>query len=204
MKKEVFDQRIYDRFSDGNWSHEYNFKEAKKQLEIEGFPTTLEFIREITKDEDSFRDYINDLQRQRLSGGFVPKGEREMVHQAFTDLYERLIKKIASLRSSLNSGLVIKAEGDTVVIDKTATDELMRKKATIEIDTKKGLEYYAKFISVINAHKELQAYEKANGMPDTIQLQFNDQTPFGFELNKEGTITEDTFANVMRYSLKKK
>jgi hypothetical protein len=204
MKKEVFDQRIYDRFSDGNWQREYDFEAAIKQLEIEGFPTALEFIREITKDDDSFKNHINELQRQRLSGGFVPKGEREMVHQAFSDLYERLAKKIASLRSSLNSGLVIKAEGDTVVIDKTATDELMRKKATIEIDTKKGLEYYAKFIAVIDAHKELREYEKANGMPDTIQLNFNDQTPFGFELNMGGTITEDTFANVMRYSLQKK
>ena len=204
MKKEVFDRRIYDRLHDGNWLHEYNFKDAIDQLEKEGFSATLEFVKQITKDEDSFKNHINELQRQRLSGGFIPKDEREMVHQAFTDLYERLVKKVASLRSSLNSGLVIKAEGDTVVIDKTATDELMRKKATIEIDTKKGLEYYAKFIAVIDAHKALRAYEKENKFPDTIQLHFNDQTPFGFELNRDGTITEDTFANVMRYSLQKK
>ena len=80
----------------------------------------------------------------------------------------------------------------------------MRKKSTIEIDTKKGLEYYARFIAVIDAHKALRAYEKENKFPDTIQLHFNDQTPFGFELNRDGTITEDTFANVMRYSLQKK
>lgn len=204
MKNEVFDQTIYDRFEDSIWSFEYSFKDAIEQLKKKGFPTTLEFVQKITKDDDSFRDYINDLQRQRLSGGFVPKGEREMVHQAFADLYSRLEKKISALRSSLNSGLILKQEGDTVAIDQKATEEVRKQKSTIQIDTKLGLEYYSKFIAVVDAHKQLREYEKANQLPESIKLQFFELTTFGWTLNQKGTITEDDFAHGLRYWLQKK
>jgi hypothetical protein len=72
-------------------------------LKKEGLPTTLEFIQKITSTDDAFKDFVNEQLKKRLSGGFVPIGERELVHQAFSDMYERLQKKISDLRNALNA-----------------------------------------------------------------------------------------------------
>lgn len=205
MKKEVFDYLIFDKLDDRSWWHKESFKDAVKQLKAEGLPTTKEFIDMITKDENSLKDFVNEEQRKRLSGGFVPIGERELVHQAFNDMYERLQKKISDLRNALNGSLVVKAVGDTVEIDEDAMEAKLRKAATIEIDAVKGEQYYQKFMEVVTAWQSLCEYEKKNGLPQIIRrLEFNDLIPFELPLNRDGIISEDTFAYALRNWLKKK
>lgn len=205
MEKEVFDRTIYDKLDDRSWWHREAFKDAVKQLQEEGLPTTLEFIQKITKDEDSLKNFINEEQRKRLSGGFVPNAERQFVHEAFVGLYERLQKKINDLRNALNGSLVIKADGDSVSIDEDAMEAKLRKAATIEIDATKGEAYYAKFMAVITAWQSLCEYEKKNGLPQIIRrLEFHDLIPFDFPLGRDGTISESTFAYALRNWLKKK
>ncbi|MDN5296366.1 MAG: hypothetical protein PWQ71_472 [Bacteroidota bacterium] len=205
MEKEVFDRTIYDKLDDRSWWHREAFKDAVKQLQEEGLPTTLEFIQKITKDEDSLKNFINEEQRKRLSGGFVPNAERQFVHEAFVGLYERLQKKINDLRNALNGSLVIKAVGDTVEIDEDAMEAKLRKAATIEIDVQKGEAYYKEFMAVVNAWKSLCEYEKKNNFPQIIRrLEFHDLIPFDFPLGRDGTISESTFAYALRNWLKKK
>ena len=205
MEKLIFDRTVYDKIDDRSWWHREAFKDAIKQLQEEGLPTTKEFIDMITKDENSLRDFVNEEQRKRLSGGFVPIGERELVHQAFADMYDRLKKKIADLRNALNGSLVIKAVGDTVEIDEDAMEAKLRAAATIEIDATKGEAYYAKFMNVITAWQSLCEYEKKNNFPQIIRrLEFHDLIPFDFPLGRDGTISESTFAYALRNWLKKK
>ena len=205
MKKEVFDYLIYDKIDDRSWWHRESFKDAVEQLKKEGLPTTLEFIQKITSTDDAFKDFVNAEQQKRLSGGFVPNAEREFVHEAFVGLYERLQKKIADLRNALNSNLVVKADGDSVSIDEDATEAKLRAAATIEIDATKGEAYYAKFMAVITAWQSLCEYEKKNGLPQIIRrLEFSDLIPFGLPLDRDGTISEATFAYALRNWLKPK
>jgi hypothetical protein len=205
MEKLIFDRTVYDKIDDRSWWHREAFKDAIKQLQEEGLPTTKEFIDMITKDENSLRDFVNEEQRKRLSGGFVPIGERELVHQAFADMYDRLKKKIDDLRNALNGSLVIKAVGDTVEIDEDAMEAKLRAAATIEIDATKGEAYYAKFMNVITAWQSLCEYEKKNNFPQIIRrLEFHDLIPFDFPLGRDGTISESTFAYALRNWLKKK
>lgn len=205
MEKQVFDRTVYDKLDDRSWWHKESFKDAVKQLKDEGLPTTLEFIQKITSTDDAFKDFVNEQLKKRLSGGFVPIGERELVHQAFSDMYERLQKKINDLRNALNGSLVIKADGDTVEIDEAATEAKLRAAATIEIDATKGEAYYAKFMAVVTAWQSLCEYEKKNGLPQLIRrLEFHDLIPFELPLNRDGTISESTFAYALRNWLKPK
>jgi len=205
MDKLIFDRTIYDKLDDRSWWHKESFKDAIEQLKKEGLPTTLEFIQKITKDEDSLKNFINEQLQKRLSGGFVPNAEREFVHEAFVGLYERLQKKIADLRNALNGSLVIKSVGNTAEIDEAATEEKLRKAATIEIDAVKGEQYYQKFMEVVAAWQSLCEYEKKNHFPQIIRrLEFHDLVPFGLPLDRDGTISEDTFAYALRNWLKKK
>jgi hypothetical protein len=205
MKKEVFDHTIFDKLDDRNWWHVEAFKDAIEQLKAEGLPTTLEFIQKITSTDDALKNFVNEEQQKRLSGGFVPNAEREFVHEAFVGLYERLQKKIADLRNALNANLVIKSDGDTVEIDEAATEAKLKKAATIEIDATKGEAYYAKFMAVIAAWQSLCEYEKKNGLPQLIRrLEFHDLIPLELPLNRDGTISESTFAYALRNWLKPK
>jgi hypothetical protein len=205
MDKQVFDNLIYDKLDDRSWWHKESFKDAIEQLKKEGLPTTLEFIQKITKDEDSLKNFINEEQRKRLSGGFVPNAEREFVHEAFVGLYERLQKKINDLRNALNGSLVIKAVGDTVEIDEDAMQEKMRKASMIEIDVTKGEQYYQKFMEVVSAWQSLCEFEKKNGLTQIIRrLEFSDLIPLGLPLDRDGTISESTFAYALRNWLKPK
>lgn len=205
MKKEVFDNLIYDKLDDRNWWHVEAFKDAIEQLKAEGLPTTKEFIDMITSTDDALKNFINEQQQKRLSGGFIPNDERQFVHEAFVGLYERLRKKIGDLRNALNANLVIKSDGDTVEIDEAATEAKLRKAATIEIDATKGEAYYQKFMAVVNAWKSLCEYEKKNGLPQIIRrLEFHDLIPLELPLNRDGTISEDTFAYALRNWLKKR
>lgn len=205
MKKEVFDYTIFDKLDDRSWWHREAFKDAVEQLKAEGLPTTKEFIDMITKDEDSLKNFINEEQRKRLSGGFVPNAEREFVHEAFVGLYERLQKKINDLRNALNGSLVIKTVADTVEIDEDAMQEKLKKAATIEIDATKGEQYYQKFMTVISDWQSLCEFEKKSGLPQLIRrFEFHDLIPLELPLNRDGTISEDTFAYALRNWLKTK
>jgi hypothetical protein len=205
MDKLIFDYTIFDKLDDRSWWHKEALKDAVEQLKAEGLPTTKEFIDLITKDENSLKDFINKEQKKRLSGGFVPNAEREFVHEAFVGLYERLQKKIADLRNALNANLVIKSDGDTVEIDEAATEAKLKKAATIEIDAVKGEEYYKKFMEVVAAWQSLCEYEKKNGLPQLIRrLEFHDLIPLELPLNRDGTISESTFAYALRNWLKPK
>jgi hypothetical protein len=205
MDKLIFDYTIFDKLDDRSWWHKEAFRDAIEQLKAEGLPTTKEFIDMITKDEDSLKNFINEEQRKRLSGGFVPNAEREFVHEAFVGLYERLQKKINDLRNALNGSLVIKAVGDTVEIDEDAMQEKMRKASMIEIDVTKGEQYYQKFMEVVSAWQSLCEFEKKNGLTQIIRrLEFSDLIPLGLPLDRDGTISESTFAYALRNWLKPK
>jgi hypothetical protein len=205
MDKLIFDYTIFDKLDDRSWWHKEALKDAVEQLKAEGLPTTLEFIQKITSTDDALKNFVNEEQQKRLSGGFVPNAEREFVHEAFVGLYERLQKKIADLRNALNANLVIKSNGDTVEIDEAATEAKLKKAATIEIDATKGEAYYAKFMAVIAAWQSLCEYEKKNGLPQLIRrLEFHDLIPLELPLNRDGTISESTFAYALRNWLKPK
>jgi len=205
MEKEVFDYLIFDKLDDRSWWHRESFKDAIEQLKAEGLPTTLEFIQKITSTDDALKNFVNEQQKIRLSGGFVPIGERELVHQAFADMYDRLKKKIDDLRNALNGSLVVKADGDTVEIDEDAMEAKLRKAATIEIDAVRGEEYYKKFMEVVTAWQSLCEFEKKSGLPQLIRrFEFHDLIPLELPLNRDGTISEDTFAYALRNWLKKR
>jgi hypothetical protein len=100
---------------------------------------------------------------------------------------------------------VIKSDGDTVEIDEAATEAKLKKAATIEIDATKGEAYYAKFMAVIAAWQSLCEFEKKNGLPQLIRrLEFHDLIPLELPLNRDGTISESTFAYALRNWLKPK
>lgn len=101
--------------------------------------------------------------------------------------------------------MVIKAVGDTVEIDEDAMQEKMRKASMIEIDVTKGEQYYQKFMEVVSAWQSLCEFEKKNGLTQIIRrLEFSDLIPLGLPLDRDGTISESTFAYALRNWLKPK
>lgn len=203
MKETIFDQRLYDQLEEGVFNAHFHLSQALEQLRAEGFPTGIETIQMLTKEDDSFKNHIVKLQRERLSGGFVPITEREIVVDAFSQLYDRLAGKIKSLRNSLQSSLILKKDGNTVVGDEEAMEKRLQEKATLKIDVKKAQAYYDKIIKLTDAYKELTAHEKKCGYDKVVSLTFNDLYPFGFPLERDGTITEDTFLYAFRNRFKK-
>ncbi len=137
MTKEIIDKKILDQLSEADWLHEFNLKAALEQLKAEGMPTDLQTINKLTETENSFREYIVSLQRQRLSGGFIPASEKAMIIEAFSSLYDRLDKKISALRGSLHSGLILKSDGDSVVIDKEAVEKRKKRRQLSELTKKR-------------------------------------------------------------------
>lgn len=203
MKDTFFDEKLYEQLEDSSFYGYHSFREAIEQLKAEGFPTTLEFIQEITKEEDSFKNHIIKLQRERLSHGFVPITEREIVVDAFSQLYDRLSTKIASLYNSLKGSLILKKEGDTVVPDDEKMEAKLREQATFKVDVKRAQAYYDAVIPLIDAYKNLCEFEEKNGHLKLIELKFHELYPLGYHLAQDGTITEDAFLYYFRNKFKK-
>ncbi len=203
--KTIFDKQKYQRISEENWRGEFNLKQALKLLNEEGMPTDLDFLKSITKDEDAFRQWIVEQQRQRLSGGFVTSAERDVIIQGFRDLFEKLNPAIQSLRSSMNTSLVLVADGDSVKNDAEAVEKKQREQATITIDADKADEYYKIFKRVIDAHKDLCQHEEDKGyFPQSTFLRFHEFTPFGWEYEHNADVSEERFTEIHKYKFIKK
>lgn len=205
IKDKIFDKQLYERISDHNWLAEFNLKKALQLLNEEGMPTTLDFLQTITKDEDSLHSWVVEQQRARLSGAFVTSAERDVIITGFRNLYDKLNPALQSLRSSMNSSLVLKSDGDSVINDAKAVDKKQREQATLTIDADKCDAYYQVFLKLIMAHQELVQYEKDNGyFPQSTELKFNELTNFGWHYANEGTVMEDLFATIHRHKFLKK
>lgn len=131
-------------------------------LKAEGFPTDLDVLKDIVKDDESFKKWLNKAEESYIGKiGFIPKEEKKRIHATFTDLYNRT----DSARNSLH-GVIFNKQGYNVLQDKEGclyyNFEEIRKQleeTNRRYFSEKDKEYFDKLQDVYIAFKKLQDFE---------------------------------------------
>ena len=132
-------------------------------LKSEGIPTDLKTLKDILKDEDSFKKWLAAAEESYIGKiGFLPKEERKRIHSTFMDLLSRT----DTARSSIH-GLLFNRHGYNVLQDNKGkfyfdTEEIRKQLAESNkrYFTEKDKEYFDKLQEVYIAFENLQAFEK--------------------------------------------
>ena len=131
-------------------------------LQKEGIPTDLDTLKDIVKDDESFKKWLNRAEESYIGKiGFIPKEEKKRIHATFTDLYSRT----DSARNSLH-GVLFNRQGYKVLQDKEGhlyynMNEIRNQleETNRKYFSEKDKEYFGKLQDVYIAFKNLQAFE---------------------------------------------
>lgn len=177
MEKIEFKEVVFDKDRYNNTSRNYREMAEKLPEHLEAFrkedlPCTMEFIRMITATDTAFYDYIMKLLDEQIKGVWRPKEEKERISEIYHELYARLSADASALRRIIVIDCLPITEVDGVVVaDMEKAEEMARKQATTEVDTKKMAEYYKHVSAVKKAIEELKEYAKKNGLPTMLENQ---------------------------------
>lgn len=153
-------------------------------LESEGIPTDLNTLKDILKDEDSFKKWLFKAEESYIGKiGFLPKEEKKRIHSTFIDLFNRT----DTVRNSLN-GFIFNRQGFEVLQDKEGHLYYNIEKARKQLEesnrrffSDKDKEYFSKLQDVYVAFKELQSFEAKEKYVAFSQSEtFNTWMRYGF------------------------
>ena len=153
-------------------------------LESEGIPTDLNTLKDILKDEDSFKKWLFKAEESYIGKiGFLPKEEKKRIHSTFIDLFNRT----DTVRNSLN-GFIFNRQGFEVLQDKEGHLYYNIEKARKQLEesnrrffSDKDKEYFSKLQDVYVAFKELQDFEAKEKYVAFSQSEtFNTWMRYGF------------------------
>jgi hypothetical protein len=133
-----------------------------QELGNEGIPTGIDTLKDIIKDEDSFKNWLNQAEDSYIGKiGFIPKEERKRIHATFIDLYNR-----TEVHRSAIQGILFNRHGYNVLQDKGGkfyfnTDEIRIKleESNRRYFTDKDKEFFDKLQAVYIAFNDLQNFE---------------------------------------------
>lgn len=170
FENEVFDEALYHRAKQNYLNMADRLPSLLSALNDEGLPTTLKFLKDITKNDTSFYDFLKAEKEKHLRGrAFIPKEEIERTTRVYNDLYLQLTDEVAELRRMFFSGLPIVEVGGAVTIDTDAVEKLAREQATTFVDAEKISAYWDEVNKVLTAMADLRDFEQKNGLPSFVE-----------------------------------
>ena len=143
FKEEIFDDALYSRTKQNYLTMADRLPNLLSALSEEGLPTTLKFLKEITKTDTAFYDFLKAEKEKHLRGSaFIPKEEIERTTRVYNDLYSQLADYVSELRRMFFSGLpIVEVEG-AVTIDTDAVEKLAKERATTYVNAEKISAYW--------------------------------------------------------------
>lgn len=156
-------------------------------LEKEDIPTQLEVLKAILKTDEAFKDWLDKAEKSYIGKmGFVPKEEKERIHQSFIDVF----KRTATTRNVLQGliwnkyGYEVKQSEDGKLIfdlNKIESDATEQAKKYFTDEDK---EYFDLLQEVAESYNKVKAFEKAHDyMPFTNNDAFIQNLKIGFPPN---------------------
>ena len=153
-------------------------------LKKEDIPVQLEVLKNILKSDEAFKDWLDKAEKSYIGKmGFVPKEEKERVHQSFVDVMTRT----DSTRNILH-GFIWNKYGYEAMQDKDGhlTFNLEKIEADATESAKKYFsqedkEYFDFLQGVVEAYDKVRNFEKAHDyMPYSNKESFMQNLKAGF------------------------
>lgn len=169
FKEEMFDNALYHRVKQNFIDMAERLPSLLSALSEEGLPTTLKFLKDITKTDTAFYDFLQAEKEKHLRGSaFIPKEEIERTTRVYNDLYSQLTDYVSELRRMFFSGLpIVEVEG-AVVVDAVEVEKLAKEQATTFVDAEKIQAYWNEVQKVLKAMSDIQDFETKNGLPSFV------------------------------------
>lgn len=132
-------------------------------LKKEDIPTTFDVLKNILKSDAAFKEWLDRAEKSYIGKmGFVPKEEKERVHQSFVDV----LKRTASIRNCLH-GFIWNKYGYEIKQDKegrlTFDFEKIEAEATEAAKkcfTDEDKQYFGLLQGVAESYNKVRAFEK--------------------------------------------
>lgn len=170
FKEEIFDNALYHRVKQGYTDMADRLPDLLSALSDEGLPTGLKFLKEITKTDTAFYDFLQAEKEKHLRGSaFIPKEEIERTNRVYNDLYLQLTDYVSELRRMFYAGLPIVEVGGAVTADAAAIEKLAKERATTFVDADKIQAYWDVVQKVLKAMSEIRDFEQKNGLPSFVE-----------------------------------
>lgn len=175
FKEIIFDNALYHRAKQNYIDMADRLPGLLSALSEEGLPTTLKFLKEITKTDTAFYDFLKAEKEKHLRGSaFIPKEEIERTERVYNDLYLQLTDEVRELRRMFFSGLPIVEVDGAVTFDADEIEKLARERATTYVNADKIQAYWNEVQKVLKAMSDIQDFEQKNGLPSFV----NDELHF--------------------------
>lgn len=169
LKEIIFDEALYHRTKQNYLTMADRLPNLLSALSDEGLSTDLKFLKDITKTDTAFYDFLKAEKEKHLRGSaFIPKEEIERTNRVYNDLYLQLTDEVAELRRMFFSGLpIVEVEG-AVTVDADEVEKLAKERATTFVDAEKISAYWNEVNKVLKAMSGLQDFEQKNGLPSFV------------------------------------
>ena len=175
FKEEIFDDALYSRTKQNYMTMADRLPNLLSALSDEGLPTDLKFLKDITKTDTAFYDFLKAEKEKHLRGSaFIPKDEIQRTERVYNDLYLQLTDEVGELRRMFYAGLPIVEVGGAVTVDAVEVEKLAKERATTFVDADKIQAYWNEVQKVLKAMSDLQDFETKNGLPSFV----NDELHF--------------------------
>lgn len=169
FKEEIFDDALYNRTKQNYLTMADRLPNLLNALSDEGLPTSLKFLKDITKNDTSFYDFLQAEKEKHLRGSaFIPKEEIERTTRVYNDLYLQLTDEVAELRRMFFSGLPIVEVDGAVTVDAVEIEKLAKERATTFVNADKIQAYWDEVNKVLTAMSDLRDFETKNGLPSFV------------------------------------
>lgn len=170
FKEEMFDDALYSRTKQNYIDMADKLPNLLSALGDEGLPATLKFLKEITKTDTAFYDFLQAEKEKHLRGSaFIPKEEIERTERVYNDLYLQLTDYVSELRRMFYAGLPIVEVDGAVTVDAVAIEKLAKERATTYVDAEKIQAYWDVVQKVLTAMSEIRDFEQKNGLPSFVE-----------------------------------
>lgn len=169
FKEEMFDEALYSRAKQNYLTMADRLPSLLNALSDEGLPTTLKFLKDITKTDTAFYDFLQAEKEKHLRGSaFIPKDEIQRTNRVYNDLYLQLADYVSELRRMFFSGLPVVEVGGAVAVDAVEIERLSKERATTYVDAEKISAYWDEVQKVLKAMSDIQEFEQKNGLPSFV------------------------------------
>ena len=169
FKEIMFDEALYHRAKQNYIDMADRLPDLLSALSEEGLPTTLKFLKDITKTDTAFYDFLKAEKEKHLRGSaFIPKDEIQRTERVYNDLYLQLADEVGELRRMFYAGLPIVEVDGSVTADADAVEKLAREQATTFVNAEKIQAYWDVVNKVLTAMADLQDFEQKNGLPSFV------------------------------------
>ena len=170
FENEVFDNALYSRTKQNYMTMADKLPSLLSALNNEGLPTDLKFLKDITKTDTAFYDFLKAEKEKHLRGSaFIPKEEIQRTERVYNDLYLQLTDEVAELRRMFFSGLPIVEVGGAVTVDAVEIENLAKERATTFVDAEKIQAYWDVVQKVLTAMSAIRDFEQKNGLPSFVE-----------------------------------